>query len=308
MFNQPYPGQPYPGQPGQPYPGQPGQPYPGQPGFAPYPGQPYPGQPYPGQPYPGQPYPGQPYPGQSGFAPYPGQPYPGQPYPGQPGVVEETTTTTTVGTPGVGGFPGQPVVGGFPGQPVVGGFPGQPVVGGFPGQPYPGQPYPGQPPYPGTVQETITTSIGTPGYSPVQSVSTTTFVPQVSASFGKAVQLWNLHGKFLVAGDHKPHGHHDPHYGYHHASHWHIEPHGQFTDKVSLREKNGKYLCHNGHHVTMHHDVYSKEASWHMDFNGGYTTFRSHSGHFLGCDEFGHEVHAWNEGPHKGQKFEMRYV
>ena len=96
----PYPQQPYPGQPPypypqQPYPGQqpyPQQPYPGQPPY-PYPQQPYPSQqPYPGQPpYPGQ----QPYPAQPGQPPYPGQPpnpqqppYPQQPYPQQPGYTQ----------------------------------------------------------------------------------------------------------------------------------------------------------------------------------------------------------------------------
>jgi len=334
----------YPGQ--QPYGGYPGQPYPGSetvqqttttvgtPGF---PGAVQqqtttvgtPG--YPGQPYPGQPYPGQPF--------IPGQPYPGSETvqqttttvgtPGFPGAVQQQTTTTAVGTPGYPGqpfpgaypgqqpgFPGQPYPGAYPGQP---GFPGQPFPGGYPGQPgFPGQPgvYPGQ--YPGAVQQTTTISPvvgGVPGIIPgvggVTTTTTTTFAPQVSATFGRAVQLWNLHGKFLVSGDYKPHGHHDPHHGFHHASHWHIDPHGSFTDKVSLRGKNGKYLCHEGHssHVRMHHEAFVKDAAWHMEFsNDGFVTFRSTGGHYLGCDEFGHEVHAWNEGPHRGQKFELRYV
>jgi len=122
------------------------------------------------------------------------------------------------------------------------------------------------------------------------------------------VQLWNAHGKFLVAGDHKPHGHHDPHYGFHHASHWLINPHNTFTDKVSLLGKNGKYLCHEGSHISMHADPYRKEASWHMDFFEQYVVFRSHNGHYLGCDQYGDTVHAYQDGPHHGQKFELRYV
>jgi len=231
--------------------------------------------------YPGQPgYPAAPFPGQQPYgAPYQGQPYPGQPYPGQPY--------------------------------------------GAPAQPYPGQPYPGQPygaPYGPTVQEQTTTTYATGGYAPptafapapvvTQTTTVAAFTPQVSASFRRGIQLWNLHGKFLVAGDYKPHGHHNPHHGFHHASHWHIEPHGAFTDKVSLRGKNGKYLCHEGHssHTRMHHDPYHKDAAWHMEYFGPYVTFRSHGGHYLGCDSFGHDVHAWNEGPHNGQKFELRYV
>jgi hypothetical protein len=283
----------YPNQPG--YPGQPyGQPYPGQPGMQPgYPGQPYPGQPGM-QPGFGQQYPGQPgmqpgYPGQPGMQPgFPGQPgmqgYPGQPYPGQPGM-----------QPGFGQqYPGQPgMQPGFPGQP---GFSGQP---GFPGQP-------------GVVQQTQNVTVGmNPMGGPVVSqTTTTTFLPQVSASFGRTVQLWNLHGKFLCAGEHNPHGHHDPHYGFRHSSHWIIEPHGVYSDKVSLRSVNGKYLCHEGHSsfVRMHHDARHQNVSWHMQFYGNEVTFRSNSGHFLGCDHIGHDVHAWNEGPHLKQKFELRYT
>jgi len=184
-------------------------------------------------------------------------------------------------------------MGGMP-QPM-GGMP----IGGMPmgGMPIGGMPIGGMP-------------MGGMPQAVVQSVTSTTFLPQVSESFGRAIQLWNLHGKFLVAGDYKPHGHHDPHHGFHHSSHWYIEPHSQFTDKVSLRGKNGKYLCHEGHssHVRMHHEAFHKDVAWHMEFFGPHVTFRSAGGHYLGCDDFGSEVHAWNEGPERKQKFELRYV
>jgi hypothetical protein len=141
--------------------------------------------------------------------------------------------------------------------------------------------------------------------------TTTTFAPFITQAFGRKVQLWNHHGKFLVAGDHKPHAHFDPHHGFHHSSHWYIEPHDGFSDKVRLRAVNGKYLCHEGgsKYCSMHHNPSNQEVAWHMEQHGGHVVFRSFRGHYLGCDDLGHDVHAYNtHHAHASQKFEMRFV
>jgi hypothetical protein len=156
---------------------------------------------------------------------------------------------------------------------------------------------------PGVVQQQTTTVVagGGGGYAPF-----------ITAAFGREVQLWNYHGKFLVAGDHNPHAHHDPHHGFRHSSHWLIEAHDGYSDKVRLRSKgNGKFLCHDGHskHCSMHHNGSQREVAWHMEQRGSHVAFRSHSGHYLGCDDYGHEVHAYAVGHvHDCQKFEMRFV
>jgi len=151
------------------------------------------------------------------------------------------------------------------------------------------------------------------GAAVVQQTTTTTFAPAVTQTFGRAVQLWNLHGKFLCGGDHKPHGHHNPHYGYNQSSYWYIEPHEGYSDKVRLKNTNGKYLCHDGHsgYAAMHHQASHKDVAWHMDSTGSSVVFRSHGGHYLGCDsgEYDHAVHCRNEGSaHRSQQFEVRYV
>jgi len=130
--------------------------------------------------------------------------------------------------------------------------------------------------------------------------------------FMKRVQLWNLHGKYLISGHDHPHGHHDPNYGFWNSSVWIIETHGMFNDRVSLKSaENGKYLCHYGGHIQMHHNVGWNEASWHMENHGAFFTFRSHHGHYLGLDKHDSGVHAhahYSGYPHVNQQFEVRYV
>jgi len=147
--------------------------------------------------------------------------------------------------------------------------------------------------------------------SMVQQTTTTAFAPAVSTTFNRCVQLWNLHGKFLCGGDRRAHGHLNPHHGYHQSSYWWIEPHQVYSDKVRLRNTNGQYLCHEGHskYASMHPMASSQDVAWHMEFMGDSFVFRSHGGHFLGCDEWGHDVHCRSDGgPHRYQRFEVRYV
>jgi len=139
------------------------------------------------------------------------------------------------------------------------------------------------------------------------------FKQSIMNCFSKRVQLWNLHGKFLISGDHRAHGHHNPHHGFQGSSIWIIEKHGMFNDRVSLFcPANARYLCHEGgRHIEMHHNVGWNEASWHMEDWGAYFTFRSHHGHYLGIDKHDSDVHAkehYSGNPHMNQQFELRYV
>jgi len=116
-------------------------------------------------------------------------------------------------------------------------------------------------------------------------------------------RLRNFHGNYLVAeGGDNVQGHHDPSHGPHHASHWRIEPHGGFSDKVKLQGHHGKFLSHDGHHVRVHHDPNHHDTAWHMEQHGNHVAFRSHHGHYLGIE--GHSVNAYNhDHPHDKNKF-----
>jgi len=146
-------------------------------------------------------------------------------------------------------------------------------------------------------------------------VRTTTFTPFITSLFGRTVQLIDERGKFLCGGDHHAHAHHNPNHSYHQSSYWFIEKHDAFGDRVRLRNTNGKYLCHDGRSsfCSMHHHGSRNDVAWHMEqfpgFGETFVCFRSHGGHFLGCDKHGHDVHCMsNGGPHSNQRFEIRFV
>jgi len=207
---------------------------------------------------------------------------------GQPGVVQQTTTMQQ---PGMYGQP-----------PGMYGAPPMMTPGMNPGM------Y-GQPP--GVVQQTTTMGMG----GMVQQ-TTTSFAPIVTSCFGRPVQLYNHHAKFLCGGTNNPHGHHNPNHEFSQSSYWFIEPHDMFGDKVRLRSQNGLYLCHIGgsmfcsmYPVASHNDV-----AWHMEmfpgFGGQNVLFRSHHGHYLSLDKHDSHVHCKShyDGPHESQRFEIRYV
>jgi len=215
----------------------------------------------------------------------PGAPYGGAPYGGAPygGVTQTTSFGSGYGAPG---YP-TPAYGTGYGMP--GPMPGQ-MTGAMPGQ------MPGQ--MPGAVRQT-----------------TTTYAPVVTSCFGRPVQLFNHHGKFLTGGHHRPHGHRNPHHEFSQSSYWFIEPHDGFSDKVRLRNTNGKYLCHDGfsNHCSLHHVASSFDVAWHMEMFPGWSgqnvLFRSHGGKFLSLDVHDDHVHCrshWG-GPHESQRFEIRY-
>jgi hypothetical protein len=142
-------------------------------------------------------------------------------------------------------------------------------------------------------------------------------IPVASSCFGIPIQLFNHHGKFLCGGIHKPHGHHNPNHGFNQSSWWYIEPFPGFTDKVRLRNMNGKYLCHEGRSqfCSMHSSPSHSGVSWHMESYPGYSgqnvMFRSHGGHFLGCDVHDDLVHCKQHflgNAHANQRFEIRYI
>jgi len=137
------------------------------------------------------------------------------------------------------------------------------------------------------------------------------FAPNIMGFFGRQVQLYNLHGKFLIAGQHKAHGHRDIYWEGCRGV-WFIEKHTMFNDKVAIRHEFGKYLCHEGgRHVEMHNNVGRNECSWHIQDWGGFFTFRSHYGHYLGIDKHDSEVHAtehYDGQPSTNQQFEVRFI
>jgi len=140
------------------------------------------------------------------------------------------------------------------------------------------------------------------------------FDPFISAFFNRRVQLWNLHGKFLMSGNYgdRAKAHHDPNHGFPGSSLWIIEAHSQFTDRVAVRSAiTGAFLVHEGHHVSMHQNVFWQEASWSVQNWGGAIAFRSYSGHFLSLDDDDSNVHTvqhYDGRPHNKQLFEARPV
>jgi len=290
---------------------------------------------YPGGPQYGAPYqPGMPPPGMGMPPPMYGS-QPGYP-PMAPGMVQQQTTS-------YGGMPppgmGMPPPGmGMP-PPGMGMPPpgmGMPPPGmGMPPPMYGSQP--GYPPMaPGMVQQQTTSYGGMPpqmaptispviapgmgmgmGMPPPMAVQTTTtnYAPIVQSCFGRPVQLFNHHGKFLTGGHHNPHGHRNPHHQFNQSSFWFIEPHESFSDKVRLRNTNGKYLCHDGNsaHCSLHHHASHRDVAWHMEMFPGFTgqnvMFRSHGGRFLSLDNYDEYVHAkafWG-APGESARFEIRY-
>jgi len=218
---------------------------------------------------------------------------------GQPGVVQQTTTTQA----GMYGQPGMFNTGNY-------GYAQPPMMN----TPMMTTPMYGQPP--GVVQQTTTTMGVQPMMTaPAMVQTTTSYAPVVNSCFGRPIQLYNHHAKFLCGGSNNPHGHHNPNHGFNQSSYWFIEPHEMFGDKVRLRNQNGMYLCHIGgsmfcsmYPVASHNDV-----AWHMEmypgFSGQNVLFRSHHGHYLSLDKHGSHVHCkshWN-GPHESQRFEIRY-
>jgi len=265
--------------------------------------------------------------------PIPGGPMPGMMPGGPMGMGGPMPGMMPGGPMGMGGpmpgmMPGSGMRGPIPGQMgamgPMGPMPGGPMPGGpMPGGPMPGGPMPGTPfgTNPGFRQTTSTTSsFGVPpaviNTGPAATtVTTTAYSSFVTSCFGRPVQLVDEHGKFLCGGDRHPHAHHNPHHSFHQSSYWYIEKHDGFSDRVRLRNTNGKYLCHEGHtsYCTMHHHASHSHVSWHMmnfpGFRESFVTFRSHGGHFLGCDRHGHDVHCHNNGgPHGNQRFEVRFV
>jgi len=286
MYGQPY-GAPGVVQQQTTYGSQPGYPpmYGSQPGGMMFPGQ---------QPYATQPY-GPPSYGAPPFAtasPYGAPPYGTPPYGAPPGMVQQTTTS------------------------AYGAPPPAYNQGPFASPYATATPY-GAPPYgapPGMVQQTVTTG-GAPYGGVVQQQTTTSFAPVVSSCFGRPVQLFNHHGKFLCGGTHRPHGHRNPHHGFNQSSYWFIEPHEAYSDKVRLRNTNGKYLCHEGgsSFCSMHSTASYRDVAWHMDMFPGWSgqnvIFRSFGGHYLGCDKHDDGVHCkqhFSGVPHESQRFEIR--
>jgi len=216
-----------------------------------------------------------------------------------------------MGGPMPGMMPGGPMGGPMPGGPMPGMMPGGPMPGMMPGGPMPGA-FGSNPGF----RQTSTTSFGAPVTPPATTtVTTTSYSPFVTSCFGRPVQLVDEHGKFLCGGDRHPHAHHNPNHSFHQSSYWYIEKHDGFSDRVRLRNTNGKFLCHEGHssYCTMHHHASHSHVSWHMTnfpgFRESFVTFRSHGGHYLGCDRHGHDVHCNNNGgPHGNQRFEVRFV
>jgi len=159
-----------------------------------------------------------------------------------------------------------------------------------------------------------TTSYGMGGA--VQQTTTTTFAPIVTSCFGRPVQLYNHHAKFLCGGSSNPHGHHDPNHGYSQSSYWYIEPHEGFSDKVRLRSTTGQYLCHisGTPYCSMHPVASSHDVAWHMDMFPGYdgqnVLFRSKHGMFLSLDKHDSHVHCKSHygAPHESQRFEVRHM
>jgi len=230
---------------------------------------------------------------------------PGMPPPmGAPGMYGTpgpyASQTSAYGTPGMYGAP-MPM--GAPGMPPPMGAPGMygaPMPMGAPGMP--------------VAQQTTTVGAGPRG-GVVQQQTTTSFAPIVSSCFGRPIQLYNHHGKFLCGGKNNPHGHHNPNHGFNQSSYWFIEPHDGFSDRVRLRNTNGLYLCHVGGTMfcSMHPVASSQDVAWHMEmypgWNGQNVLFRSYGGHYLSLDKHDSGVHCrshWG-GPHESQRFEIRY-
>jgi len=244
-------------------------------------------------------------PGQMGGMPMGGMPgqMGGMPMGGMPGQMGGMP----MGGMPMGGMPGQMPMGGMPGQ--MGGMP----MGGMPGQ-MGGMPMGGMPMgATGAVQQTTTM---VQGRGAVQQ-TTTTFAPVVQGCFGRPVQLYNHHAKFLCGGSEHPHGHHNPNHGYNQSSYWFIEPHQGFSDKVRLRNTNGRYLCHIGGSpfCSMHPVASTEDVAWHMDsfpgFGGQNVIFRSKHSNYLSLDKHDHQVHCkshYGGGVHESQRFEIRFV
>jgi len=248
---------------------------------------------------------------------------------GAPAVVQQTTysTPSPYPTPGVAPMVQQTTTA-YGAPPVAAPYGAPPPGYGTPGYGTPG--YPSNPGYgvpPGAPMVQQTTAYGAPPIAAPYGapapfggpavVQTTTFAPIVTSCFGRAVQLYNHYGKFLCGGVHKPHGHHNPNHGFNQSSYWFVEKHPGFSDKVRLRNSNGKYLCHEGgsQYCSMHHSPDHNGVSWHMDmfpgFSGQNVIFRSHHGHYLGCDRHDDLAHAKQHlsgQPHESQRFEVRYV
>jgi len=269
---------------------------------------------------------------------------PGAPYPPMApgGMVQQTTSYGGMPPPGMGmgmpppgmgmpppgmgmapGMP-PPMYGSQPGYPPPGGmvqqttsYGGMPPPGMGMGMPPPGMMAPGIPP-PGMGMAPGMGMGMAPGMPPPMAVQTTTtnYAPIVQSCFGRPVQLFNHHGKFLTGGHHNPHGHRNPHHQFNQSSYWFIEPHESFSDKVRLRNTNGKYLCHDGNsaHCSLHHHASHKDVAWHMEmfpgFSGQNVMFRSHGGRFLSLDNYDEYVHAkafWGS-PGESARFEIRYM
>jgi len=75
------------------------------------------------------------------------------------------------------------------------------------------------------------------------------------------------------------------HFDLHAKGYFHVEKHGVFSDRVSLRTHHGRYIASTAMHQIYLAPCHSDETHWHLEHHDhGKVALRSHYGGYIGVD------------------------